>query len=105
MHKVAGSNPATQIEYLPRSSVGLECRTTNVEVAGSSPAGVVRCDWFCSPTGRGGGLRNRSVQVRILSEPLMVNVAQLVRASDCESEGYGFNSRRSPFIEYKSIKE
>ena len=30
-------------------------------------------------------------------EPIKANVAQLVRALDCESKGYGFNSRYSPY--------
>lgn len=29
---------------------------------------------------------------------VMANVAQLVRASDCGSEGRGFEPRRSPFF-------
>ena len=34
-----------------------------------------------------------------LTEDSMVVVAQLVRASDCGSEGCEFDSRRSPYLE------
>ena len=38
-------------------------------------------------------------EVRFFHPPLVVVVAQSVRASDCGSEGCEFKSRRSPFIE------
>lgn len=35
----------------------------------------------------------------------MVSVAQLVRASDCGSEGRGFKSHRSPHSKKKELSE
>ena len=73
----------------------VEHLTCNEDVVGSIPAQSSK--WYCDRVVLGAGLQNllhwfESSQYL----KYMLAVAQLVRASDCGSEGRGFDSHRSP---------
>jgi hypothetical protein len=70
-----------------RKKEGEQAQTTGMNMDGMDKGEVRKFDKM-------GFLRRMPVPVRLWPE--MVRVAQLVRASDCGSEGRGFESRLSP---------
>ncbi len=94
-----GSSPITAV-FLRRSSVE-ERRIHNPVVAGSIPAAAIcwkkavggeqECDATVAQLGRGSGLRNRSVQVRILPVVFWGD-SSIGRAFDLQPRDDGFDS-------------
>ena len=74
----------------------VEQYTFNVRVARSSRAGITNAP--LAQLVQSISFTPRGSEVRILQGAQMVDIVQLVRTSDCGSEGRGFESHYSPTL-------